>query len=73
MEEFGTENVGTELLSFKDSLVKTIGRLKELETTSRSNSKIGLETIRNSIEDLVKLDREIDNQIQSLENNFIEP
>jgi len=73
MEEFGTENVGAELLSFKDSLVKTIGRLKELETTSRSNSKIGLETIRNSIEDLVKLDGEIDNQIQSLENNFIEP
>ena len=73
MEEFAPENVGTELLSFKDSLTKTIGRLKELETSSRSNSKIGLKTIRNSIEDLVKLEGEIDNQIQSLENNFIEP
>ena len=73
MEEFVPENVGTELLSFKDSLTKTIGRLKELETSSRSNSKIGLKTIRNSIEDLVKLEGEIDNQIQSLENNFIEP
>lgn len=72
MEEFVPENVGTELLSFKESLSKTIGRLKELETTSKANSKIGLSAIRNSIGNLVKLEGEIDNQIQSLENNFTE-
>ena len=49
---------------------KVIGILKQLETSSEASNKIGLRTIRTSVENLVELDREIDNQIQSLENNF---
>jgi hypothetical protein len=53
-------------------LVKAIGNLKELETSSQNRGKIGLKTIKNSIENLEMVAGDIENQIQVLKNNFTE-
>jgi predicted DNA-binding transcriptional regulator len=44
--------------------------LKELETTSHSNSKIGLKTIQETIKKLEALEEDISRQIEKLENSF---
>ena len=62
--------MGNELSFFADDLTKTIGKLKELETSSHSNSKIGLKTIQDTIKKLESLEEDITRQIEKLENNF---
>jgi len=44
--------------------------LKELETTSHSNSKIGLKTIQDSIKKLVALEEDVARQMETLEGHF---
>jgi hypothetical protein len=51
-------------------LTQTIGKLKELETSSHSNSKIGLKTIQDTIKKLESLEEDITRQIEKLESNF---
>jgi hypothetical protein len=53
-----------------DDLTKTIGKLKELETSSHSNSKIGLKTIQETIKKLESLGEDISRQMEKLENSF---
>ena len=57
-------------MSFKEELKQTIGKLKELETSSVVNSKIGLKPIQDSLERLAALEEDVDKQLQELENNF---
>jgi hypothetical protein len=47
-----------------------LGKLKELETTSHSSSKIGLSTIEDSIKNLEVLQNDVEKQIGKLQNNF---
>ena len=62
--------MGNELSFFADDLTKTIGKLKELETTSHSNSKIGLKTIQETIKKLEALGEDISRQMEKLEGTF---
>ena len=71
-EEFVPDETGSELLLFSEDLHKTIGKLKELETSSESNSKIGLRVIQDSINRLAQLEEDIQKQIEALQNNFTE-
>ena len=57
-------------MSFKEDLKKALGKLKELETSSRFNSKIGLRTILDSIKKLLNLSDDVDKHLKTLENNF---
>jgi hypothetical protein len=62
--------MGSELSFFADDLTKTIGKLKELETTSHSNSKIGLKTIQDAIKKLVALEEDLTRQMETLQGHF---
>lgn len=62
--------MGNELSFFVDDLAQTIGKLKELETSSHSNSKIGLKTIQETIKKLEALGEDISRQMEKLENSF---
>ena len=62
--------MGNELSFFVDDLTQTIGKLKELETSSYSNSKIGLKTIQETIKKLEALGEDISRQMEKLENSF---
>ena len=50
----------------EEALVK----LKELETSSEENGKIGIETIRNSRKNLDELRINLEQQIEKLQNNI---
>jgi len=52
----------------KDCLTK----IKELETSSEENGKIGIETIRNSRKNLEELRVNLEQQIEKLQNNIPE-
>jgi len=44
-------------------------KIKELETSSEENGKIGIETIRNSRKNLEELRVNLENQIEKFQNN----
>jgi hypothetical protein len=44
-------------------------KIKELETSSKENGKIGIETIRNSRKNLDELRANLEQQIEKLQNN----
>jgi hypothetical protein len=46
-----------------------LGKIKELETSSEENGKIGIETIRNSRKNLEQLRLNLEDQIEKLQNN----
>jgi hypothetical protein len=52
-------------------LKKVINSLKELETISKNNSKIGLRTIANTIDDFKGLEDEVSMSVSKLDSNFI--
>ena len=62
--------MGNELFYFQEELKQTIGKLKELETSSHFNHKIGLKAIKDSLKNLAVLEDDVERQISSLENNF---
>jgi hypothetical protein len=47
-----------------------LSKLKELETSSEENGKIGIEVIEKSKENLEQLRVTIEQQIKKLQNNF---
>jgi hypothetical protein len=48
-------------------------KLKELETSSKENGRIGIETIKDSRENLEKLKNNLENEIEKFQNNFPNP
>jgi hypothetical protein len=47
-----------------------LGKLKELETSSLENGRIGIDVIKDSKENLEKLRINLENQIKKFQNNF---
>jgi hypothetical protein len=50
-------------------LKNCLEKIKELETSSEENGKIGIETIRNSRKNLDELRANLEQQIEKLQNN----
>ncbi len=55
-----------------DDLKNCLAKLKELETSSEENGRIGIDVIKGSKENLEKLEKNLENQIEKLQNNFPE-
>jgi hypothetical protein len=55
-----------------DDLKDCLEKIKELETSSEENGKIGIETIRNSRKNLDELRVNLEQQIEKLQNNIPE-
>jgi hypothetical protein len=55
-----------------DDLKDCLAKLKELETSSKENGRIGIDVIKDSKENLEKLEKNLENQIEKLQNNFPE-
>jgi hypothetical protein len=51
-------------------LEKVLVKIKQLETSSLENGKIGITSIKNSRENLEQLKGSIENEIKKLQNNF---
>jgi hypothetical protein len=51
-------------------LKNCLEKIKELETSSEENGKIGIETIRNSRKNLEELRVNLEKQIEKLQNNI---
>jgi hypothetical protein len=48
-------------------------KLKELETSSKKNGRIGIKTIKDSRENLEKLKDNLENQIEKFQNSSPDP
>lgn len=66
------EGVGNRLNFVLDDLKNCLEKIKELETSSEENGRIGIDVIKDSKENLEKLEKNLENQIEKLQNNFPE-
>ncbi len=64
--------MGNRLSFVLDDLNDTLNKLKELETSSKENGKIGIKVIEDSRKNLEQLRASLEEQIKNLQNNFPE-
>ena len=62
--------MGNRLNFVLDDLNLCLDKLEELETSSRENGKIGIRVIKDSRENLEKLRKNLEKELEKLQNNF---
>jgi hypothetical protein len=62
--------MGNRLNFVLDDLNLCLNKLEELETSSEENGKIGIRVIRDSRENLEKLRKNIEKELEKLQNNL---
>jgi hypothetical protein len=65
--------VGNRLSFVLDDLKDCLSKIKDLETSSEENGKIGIDLIKDSRENLEKLKVDLEKQIEKFQNNFPNP
>lgn len=64
------EGVGNRLNFVLDDLKNCLEKIKELETSSEENGRIGIGVIKNSRKNLEELRVDLEKQIEKLQNNI---
>ena len=64
------EGVGNRLNFVLDDLKNCLEKIKELETSSEENGRIGIGVIKNSRKNLEELKIDLEKQIEKLQNNI---
>jgi hypothetical protein len=65
--------LGNRLSFILDDLKDCLSKIKDLETSSEENGKIGIGLIKDSRENLEKLRVDLEKQIEKFQNNFPDP
>jgi hypothetical protein len=65
--------LGNRLSFVLDDLKDCLSKIKDLETSSEENGKIGIDLIKDSRENLEKLRVDLEKQIEKFQNNFPNP
>lgn len=66
------EGIGNRLSFILDDVKEALEKLKNLETSSKENGKIGIGVIKDSRKNLEQLRASLENQIKGLQNNLPE-